>query len=85
MPVEAVSITGKLKFYDLTADNGNIVSSGFCSTCGSPILKKTSGYNNMLFYACSSLDDPSLFKPEQVIWSASKQPWDFVDPDLETE
>ena len=28
------------------------------------------------------LNNPALFKPEKVVWSASRQPWDYTDPDL---
>jgi len=60
------------------------VSSGFCPTCGSPILKKSSGYPELLFINAATLDDPSLFKPQKVVWIISgKQPWDYVDPSLE--
>ncbi len=82
-PVDAVSIVGKLNFYELTADSRNTVSAGFCPTCGSPILKKSSGYPELVFFHAASLDDPSLFKPKKVVWSSSRQPWDYVDPDLQ--
>ncbi|MBD9356197.1 GFA family protein [Methylomonas albis] len=76
-------ISGELKFYELTADSGNTVTSGFCPTCGNPVLKKSSGYPGMLFFHAASLDNPGLFKPQTVFWHASHPPWDFVDPSLE--
>lgn len=78
-------VTGELKFYELTSDNGNTVSSGFCPTCGNPVLKKSSGYPGMLFFHAATLEDPRLFKPQQVFWGASHQPWDYVNPDLEVK
>ena len=84
VPANAVSISDEIRFYDQTADSGNTVSSGFCPACGSPVLKKTSGYLEMLFIHAATLDDPGLFKPQKVVYSASRQPWDYVDPDLET-
>ncbi len=80
---EAVTLHGTPAYYEYRADSGNRVHSGFCPTCGSPLLKKTTGYPGMLFLHAASLDDPSLFKPQKVVWSASKQPWDYMDPNLE--
>jgi hypothetical protein len=84
LPKDVASLRGELTYYEQRADNGNSVSSGFCPTCGSPILKKSSGYPEMLFFHAASLDDPRLFKPQKIVWSASKQPWDYVDPNLVT-
>lgn len=83
VPEEKVTIRGRLTFYELRADSGNTVSSGFCATCGNPILKKSAGYPEVLFFHAASLDDPGLFKPQKIVRSSSKQPWDFVDPGLE--
>jgi hypothetical protein len=30
-------VSGELKFYELTSDNSNTVSSSFCPTCGNPV------------------------------------------------
>ena len=37
LPSETVSLTGEVKFFGLTSDDGNAVSSGFCLNCGSPV------------------------------------------------
>ncbi|PPK77008.1 hypothetical protein B0F87_102114 [Methylobacter tundripaludum] len=78
-------VSGELKFYEMTSDSGNIVSSGFCPTCGNPVFKKSSGYPGMLFFHAATLENPSLFKPQKVFWTASHQPWDFVNPNLEVK
>lgn len=79
----AVTLSGKLSYYTLTADGSNLVDSGFCTTCGSPILKKSSGYPDMVFFHAASLDDPAQFKPQKVVYTATAQPWDLIDPALE--
>jgi len=76
-------ISRELKLYDLTADSGNNVSSGFCPSCGNPVLKKSAGFPKMLFFHAATLDNPTVFKPQTVFWAASHQPWDYVNPDLE--
>ena len=37
----------------------------------------------MLIFHAATLDNPGLFKPQKILWSASKQPWDYLDPGLE--
>ena len=82
LPAESVSLTSEVKFFGLTGDSGNSVSSGFCPSCGSPVFKKTSGFPQFLFFHAATLDDPKKFKPQFVAWSSSKQPWDHIDPGL---
>ncbi|MGY6275263.1 GFA family protein [Methylomonas sp. MgM2] len=76
-------LSGSLSFYELTADSGNTISSGFCPNCGNPVLKKSAGYPGMLFFHAATLDNPAVFKPLKVFWTASHQPWDYVNPALE--
>jgi hypothetical protein len=83
VPDEITSITDELKCYDMKSDNGNTISSEFCSNCGNPVLKRSSGYPGLLFFHAATLENPALFKPQKVFWASSSQPWDFVDPELE--
>ena len=80
VPVEETVIEGELRFYEQKAESGNTVSSGFCAICGSPILKKTTQMPELLFFHAGTLDDPSTFTPQIVVFEDSKQPWDHVDP-----
>lgn len=77
-----VSVKGNVKYYDQLADDGNNISRGFCPHCGSPVLGKTSAHSDVILIHAASLDDPGVFKPEKVMWSAVKQPWDYIDPKL---
>ncbi len=81
-PEQALRVTGEPTFFEQKADSGNIVARGFCSTCGSPVLSRNSGMTDMLFVRGGSLDDPSLFKPQMVVWASAGQPWDHMDPAL---
>lgn len=84
VPKAAVSIEGEPKFYEQSADDGAIVGRGFCPRCGSPVMGRSSGFPDVLLIVAASLDDPALFTPQKVVFSASGQPWDFVDPTLPT-
>ncbi len=80
----SVTLTGEVKFHEQLADDGAIVSRGFCPHCGSPIIGKTSGHPDLYLITAASLDDPAQFKPQQVVFHEGAQPWDFVDPTLLT-
>ncbi|MDH3695326.1 MAG: GFA family protein [Gammaproteobacteria bacterium] len=82
VPVNDTTIEGEVSFYDQIADSGNTVSSGFCATCGSPMMKKTTKAPELYFFHAATMDDPSAFKPQVVVYEDSKQPWDYVDPDI---
>ena len=82
IPKEALKVTGEVNFYDHPADSGNIVSRGFCPTCGCAIYSKNSGMPEMIFPRASSLDDPEIAKPQMVVYTSRAPSWDYVDPDL---
>jgi len=84
IPKVAFAVTGKVEFYDHPADSGNIVSRGFCSTCGSPIFSKNSAMPDMVFPRASSLDDPEVAKPQMVVYASRAASWDMTDPTLPT-
>ncbi|TVZ40943.1 hypothetical protein P886_0278 [Alteromonadaceae bacterium 2753L.S.0a.02] len=80
VPVDQTEVEGKVTFYDQIAESGNTVSSGFCPVCGSPMFKKTSRMPEIYFFHAATMDDPSAFKPQMVVYEVAKQPWDHVDP-----
>ncbi len=75
-------VTGEVRFYNHPADSGNMVSRGFCPTCGSPIYSKNSGMAGMVFPRASSLDDPEIVKPQMIVYTSRAPSWDYVDPKL---
>ena len=83
LPADAVTVTGEVRFFDQQADSGNIVSRGFCPTCGSPMMNRNTGYPQSLYVHAATLDDPGIFRPEAVVFRSAAQPWDHVDPRLD--
>ena len=81
VPLETFSLAGALSFYDQESDRGTIVSRGFCPVCGSPVLNKNSGFPDKRYIHVGSLDDPSGFRPDVVVFSDSAQPWDYMGPE----
>jgi hypothetical protein len=82
VPKDAVKITGMAHSYDLKADSGNTISRAFCPTCGALVFAKTTGDLQTLALYAGSLDDPSWFRPGVDIYTASAQPWDYMNPEL---
>lgn len=81
VPHNAVTITGNVKYYDVTGDSGITVSRGFCPTCGSRLFSKRP-IPKLIGITAGSLDDPSWFQPRMNFYTASAQPWDYLNPDL---
>lgn len=79
---DTTKLEGDIKYFETTSDDGNTVSSGFCQNCGNPVLKKTSGYPQYVFFHAATLDDPGSFEPQMVVYSESGQSWDHVNPAL---
>jgi hypothetical protein len=81
VPRSAVTITGDVKYYDVTGGSGGIVSRGFCPICGSRLFGKPP-IPELMGIMAGSLDDPSWFQPGMDFYTASAQPWDYMNPEL---
>jgi hypothetical protein len=82
LPEAGFNVTGELRFFDAPADSGNIVSRGFCPTCGSPIYSTNSAMKGALFVRASSLDDPELFNPQVIVFTKRAPSWDTIPGSL---
>jgi hypothetical protein len=75
-------IKGKPKYFEITAGSGHQTTRVFCADCGSPLFGLPGITPDMVTIRAGSLDDPSVFRPAQDIYTASAQPWDYMNPDL---
>ena len=82
IPEPAVRISGEIRTYDRPADSGNVVSRSFCPECGSAVFSTNDSMPGLIFLRASSLDDPEVFSPQMVVYTASAASWDLVDADL---
>lgn len=82
LPKAAIKMTGTAKEHQRKADSGNTVTRGFCPNCGSPIYGKTSGMPDGMAIHVGSLDDPSGFSPQLIVYTSSGHGWDKLDPAL---
>jgi hypothetical protein len=82
VPISAVNISGEVKYYEAIGDSGGIVRRGFCPNCGARLFGKAAASRDIISIMAGSLDDPSWFTPQADIYTASAQPWDYMNPDL---
>jgi hypothetical protein len=75
-------LKGQLKSYEVTADSGNKVSRGFCSTCGSPVMNQFTAMPALVEVAAGSLDDAAGFKPAISIFASSAPHWAPLRTDI---
>ena len=65
--------------FTLVADNGNEVTRGFCTACGSPIYGHNSGNELFQSVMLGTLDDSSGLMPVAVIFTRNHKDWDVLD------
>ena len=83
VPRTAFTITrGTPKSFALTAESGQTTARVFCGACGSPLFGLPGSAPDLVTVRVGSLDDPSEFRPDQDIYTASAQPWDYLNPTL---
>jgi len=73
---------GTPKYFELTADSGHTTRRAFCGNCGSPLFGLPGISPEIVTLRAGSLDDPSVFRPSQDIYTSSAQPWDYMNPAL---
>jgi len=81
-PAAQARLTGAPKFHGVIADSGNTASRGFCASCGSFVVAKSTGHPDFFMVSAGSLDDPSRFAPQAVVYASRAQRWDGIDPNL---
>jgi hypothetical protein len=82
VPASSVQMRSAPRYYTVTGGSGAAVERGFCEVCGSQVTIKIGRRPDVLGLQAGSLDDPSLYKPTKDLFTASAQPWDYMDPNL---
>lgn len=82
VPEPALTVSGAVTFYDRPADSGNMVSRGFCGTCGSPLYSKNAAMPGLVFVRASALDVPDIVTPQMIVYASRAPAWDHMDPTL---
>jgi len=82
VPESGFAVTGEIRFFDKPADSGNMVSRGFCPTCGAALYSTNAGMPGVVFVRASSLDDPEHFRPQMIVYTDRAASWDHMDASL---
>jgi hypothetical protein len=81
VPTSGFVITkGSPKYFGTKSEMSGENVRGFCPECGSRLFGGRSELGQGI--TASSLDDPSIFKPQFDIWTSDAQPWDQMDPKM---
>lgn len=79
---DGLSITGEVRDFIWTADSGAQVTTGFCPRCGSPLFGQSSSMPGIKVVRVGSLDDPSIYAPQMLVYASRRHPWAVVDEAL---
>ena len=81
LPAKVFKITkGTPRYYNTSSEAMGHNKRAFCPECGSRLFGGISDEGWGI--TASSLDDPSLFRPQFEIFTSDAQPWDHMDPTL---
>jgi hypothetical protein len=75
--------SGELKYHEMKSDNSNTISSEFYPEWAPSVFKRSSEHPGRLFFHTAMFENLALFRLQKVSWTSSRQPWDFVYPQLE--
>jgi hypothetical protein len=69
-------ISGKLKMYEKTAEDGSIRIQSFCPECGTPIYSSPpQGMPGLLGIRVGAIKQRDQLEPTNQIWARSSQTW----------
>lgn len=83
-PLDAIAITGEVREFHAKSDSGNDVVRAFCPTCGTGLYSRNAAMPQLTFLRASTLDDPSLFAPQFVVYASRAPAWDPVSSGVPT-
>jgi hypothetical protein len=78
------TLIGETKTWDMRGDSGNIKTRAFCPNCGSPMYMTFAAMPDVFTIRAASLDDPSRYQPQMVLYRLRGHVWDYLDPALPT-
>lgn len=79
---DAVTITGEMKEFLLTADSGNHMHRSFCPKCGTHLFNQAEERSGFIVVRVGTMDDPEQGKPAMTIWTSAAPTWACIDPNL---
>lgn len=78
----SLHVTGDIKKFTATGGSGKNIIRHYCNNCSSFIFGVPEALDNWVSMSASTLDEPSLYKPQMNIWTEDAQDWDLIDNTL---
>jgi hypothetical protein len=87
MPKSSFTVRGETKSYAVRGTSGRSSIRHFCPTCGSLLFGTPEGAAEAVSIYVGTLDEPSAFEPEAVVFTRDRHDWDKAAkalPEFET-
>jgi hypothetical protein len=78
MPKSLFKVTGKTTSYSVKGITGSNSIRHFCPTCGSLLFGTPEVAPEAVSLYVGTLDDPSVFRPEAILFRRNRQEWDKI-------
>nr|WP_281390383.1 GFA family protein [Paracoccus amoyensis] len=78
-----ISISGEIRYYTDSSDEGAGIERYFCPTCGTRLFSIPGSAPHFRIFYAGSLDDPDSFEPAFSIHVAGKVAWETIPDGLE--
>jgi hypothetical protein len=82
MPKASFTFNGPTKTYEVTGSSGLKSVRHFCPTCGSLLFGMAEVAADSVSIYVGSLDDPSVFRPQQAMFTRDRYDWDITNAAL---
>jgi hypothetical protein len=82
IPSDAINIKGDVTYFASKGRSGQIVTRGFCPTCGSQLFGKPEAWPTLVGIKVGTLDDPTGYEPSMDIFTESNHDWNPMNPAL---
>jgi hypothetical protein len=78
MPKSSFIVSGQTTTYTASGSSGLGSVRHFCPTCGSLLFGTTEVAPDAVSIYVGTLDDPSVFRPDAVMFKRDRHPWDVT-------
>ena len=77
-----VKVTGPVKSFKHSVENGNVLSKEFCENCGSQMFVKNSARLGLFGLRAGSINEQEHVQPQINVYAGSKMDFTVLDPNL---
>jgi hypothetical protein len=78
MPKSSFTVSGQTTTYTTCGSSGLGSFRHFCPVCGSLLFGTTEVASDAVSIYVGTLDDPSIFRPDTIMFKRDRHPWDVT-------